>query len=71
VEVCNRWQLFIHAVSAAIMAYGFYKVGQSNRERRGIKADNLAARAALVPFLQVRRPPVALVLMMVSHPCVW
>ncbi|KAI3429483.1 hypothetical protein D9Q98_005574 [Chlorella vulgaris] len=42
----------LFAVSAAIMAYGFYKVGQSNRERRGIKADNLAARAALVPFLQ-------------------
>lgn len=36
------------------MAFGFYKVGQSNRERRAQKAANLAARAALVPFLQVR-----------------
>lgn len=43
------------AVGAAIMAYGFYKVGQSNRERRAIKAANYEARAALVPFLQARQ----------------
>ena len=35
------------------MAYGFYKVGQSNRQRRGEKAEHFNARAALVPFLQV------------------
>lgn len=35
------------------MAYGFYKVGQSNRQRRGEKAEHFDARAALVPFLQV------------------
>ena len=40
------------AVGAAVMAYGFYKVGQSNRERRGIKAEHFSARGALVPFLQ-------------------
>ncbi|KAL4444624.1 hypothetical protein ABPG77_002441 [Micractinium sp. CCAP 211/92] len=42
----------LFAVGAAIMAFGFYKVGQSNRERRAIKAANYEARAALVPFLQ-------------------
>jgi len=36
------------------MAYGFYQVGQSNRERRAIKKAHFEARAALVPFLQVR-----------------
>lgn len=41
-------------MGAAIMAFGFYKVGQSNRERRAIKAANYEARAALVPFLQAR-----------------
>jgi len=35
------------------MAYGFYKVGQSNRQRRGEKAEHYNSRAALVPFLQV------------------
>lgn len=43
------------AVGAAVMAYGFYKVGQGNRERRGIKAEHFAMRASLVPFLQVGR----------------
>ncbi|PSC75101.1 NADH dehydrogenase [ubiquinone] 1 alpha subcomplex subunit 13-B isoform B [Micractinium conductrix] len=42
----------LFAAGAAVMAFGFYKVGQSNRERRAQKAANLAARAALVPFLQ-------------------
>jgi hypothetical protein len=37
------------------MAYGFYQVGQSNRERRAIKAAGYDMRAALVPFLQVGR----------------
>ncbi len=41
-----------HAVGAVVMAYGFYKVGQGNRERRGIKAEHFAMRASLVPFLQ-------------------
>ncbi|PRW60799.1 NADH dehydrogenase [ubiquinone] 1 alpha subcomplex subunit 13-B [Chlorella sorokiniana] len=42
----------LFAVGAAVMAYGFYKVGQSNRQRRGEKAEHFGARAALVPFLQ-------------------
>lgn len=36
------------------MAYGFYQVGQSNRARRAEKHEHYGARAALVPFLQVR-----------------
>jgi NADH dehydrogenase (ubiquinone) 1 alpha subcomplex subunit 13 len=39
-------------VSAAIMAYGFYQVGQSNRGRRAVRAETMEARASLVPFLQ-------------------
>ncbi|EFN59668.1 hypothetical protein CHLNCDRAFT_59533 [Chlorella variabilis] len=44
--------LTLFTVGAAVMAYGFYKVGQGNRERRGIKAEHFAMRASLVPFLQ-------------------
>ena len=47
--------LCLPAVGAAVMAYGFYQVGQSNRERRAIKAAGYDMRAALVPFLQVCR----------------
>lgn len=50
---CVLPPLVYHAVGAAVMAYGFYKVGQSNRQRRGEKAEHFNARAALVPFLQV------------------
>jgi hypothetical protein len=44
----------LFAVSAAIMAYGFYQVGQSNRGRRAVRAETMEARASLVPFLQAR-----------------
>jgi NADH dehydrogenase (ubiquinone) 1 alpha subcomplex subunit 13 len=39
-------------VSGAIMAYGFYLVGQTNIERRAHRAEKFAARKTLVPVLQ-------------------
>ena len=44
--------LTLFAVGAAIMAYGFYKVGQGNKARRWVKHEQLERRLALVPFLQ-------------------
>jgi NADH dehydrogenase (ubiquinone) 1 alpha subcomplex subunit 13 len=41
----------LFAVGTAIMAYGFYKVAQSNKERRALKEEVLQARVALSPFL--------------------
>lgn len=43
----------IFAVSAVVMAYGFYRVGLGNAERRAIRDEKLGARRALVPVLQV------------------
>lgn len=40
------------AAAAAVMAYGFYRVGQGNRARREVKAEKAARRAALYPVLQ-------------------
>jgi NADH dehydrogenase (ubiquinone) 1 alpha subcomplex subunit 13 len=40
------------AVGAVVMAYGFYKVGQSNHARRDERQEIVSARKALVPFLQ-------------------
>lgn len=56
---CNQptsqlFPLFLSEVGAAVMAFGFYKVGQTNRKRRAVKAAHYEARAALVPFLQAR-----------------
>lgn len=42
----------LFAVGAAVMAFGFYRVGQGNRERRALKAEKAARRAALYPALQ-------------------
>ena len=42
----------LFAVTAALMGYGFYKVGQTNIERRALKEEKRAVRAALVPVLQ-------------------
>lgn len=42
----------LFAVSSVIMAYGFYRVGQGNKQRRWLKAEKEFARKALVPFLQ-------------------
>jgi NADH dehydrogenase (ubiquinone) 1 alpha subcomplex subunit 13 len=39
-------------VSGAVMAYGFYLVGQTNIEKRALRAEKTAARRALVPVLQ-------------------
>lgn len=44
--------LTLFAVGAVVMAYGFYQVGKTNHESRGFKAEALAARKGLVPFLQ-------------------
>jgi len=42
----------LFAVGAVVMAYGFYKVGQSNHARREEREEIVRARKALVPFLQ-------------------
>ncbi|KAG0596145.1 hypothetical protein M758_UG228400 [Ceratodon purpureus] len=39
-------------VSSVIIGWGMYQVGQGNIFRRGFKAEKLAARQAIVPFLQ-------------------
>ena len=42
----------LFAVGAAVMAFGFYRVGQGNKARRALKAEKAARRAALYPALQ-------------------
>mmetsp|Transcript_39663 Transcript_39663/g.126749 ORF Transcript_39663/g.126749 Transcript_39663/m.126749 type:complete len:122 (-) Transcript_39663:868-1233(-) len=42
----------IFAVGAAVMAYGFYKVGQTNIERRKVKQEKYQARLNIIPVLQ-------------------
>ncbi len=42
----------LFAVTAALMGYGFYKVGQTNIERRALKEEKRALRDVLVPVLQ-------------------
>lgn len=42
----------LFGITAVVMAYGFYKVGQTNHERRALKYEKLSARQALVPVLQ-------------------
>lgn len=42
----------LFGVGIALMAYGMYQVGQSNRERRGVMDERTELRAALIPFLQ-------------------
>ena len=42
----------LFAVSVAVMAFGFYRVGQGNQQRRALKAEKVARRAALYPALQ-------------------
>ncbi len=42
----------LFAVTGALISWGLYKVGQSNKERRAVNAEKLGARRALVPFLQ-------------------
>merc|ERR1711907_533451 len=46
----SGFTMFVGA--AAIMAYGFYKVGQGNIKRREEHEEKLVARHNLVPFLQ-------------------
>lgn len=42
----------IFVVSTVVMAYGFYRVAVGNHERRALREDKMAARRAVVPFLQ-------------------
>ncbi|KAK9833412.1 hypothetical protein WJX81_002990 [Elliptochloris bilobata] len=42
----------LFAVSAAVMAYGFYKVGEGNLERRALRAETVAMREMLYPVMQ-------------------
>jgi NADH dehydrogenase (ubiquinone) 1 alpha subcomplex subunit 13 len=42
----------LFAVGAAVMAFGFYRVGQGNRHRREIRLEKVARREALYPILQ-------------------
>eukprot|EP00638_Chattonella_subsalsa_P001612 CAMPEP_0117756516 /NCGR_PEP_ID=MMETSP0947-20121206/14129_1 /TAXON_ID=44440 /ORGANISM="Chattonella subsalsa, Strain CCMP2191" /LENGTH=107 /DNA_ID=CAMNT_0005576127 /DNA_START=79 /DNA_END=399 /DNA_ORIENTATION=- len=44
--------LMIFAGATAVIAYGFYKVGQGNIERRENKWEKRDARMAIIPFLQ-------------------
>merc|ERR1739848_733831 len=42
----------IFGIGAIIMAYGFYKVGQTNEKRRDWKREKLRARMDIMPVLQ-------------------
>ena len=42
----------LFAVGAAVMAFGFYRVGQGNKHRREIRHEKIARRNALYPVLQ-------------------
>ncbi|BDA50653.1 NADH dehydrogenase [ubiquinone] 1 alpha subcomplex subunit [Coccomyxa sp. Obi] len=42
----------LFAVGAAVMAFGFYRVGEFNKYRRALKAEKMAMRAAIYPVLQ-------------------
>jgi len=42
----------LFAVTSVIMAYGFVKVGETNHEKRAMKAEKKAARFAIMPVLQ-------------------
>merc|ERR1712216_35170 len=43
---------FVFGVSALVMGFGFYKVGQTNMETRALRAEVKAARQTLMPLLQ-------------------
>lgn len=42
----------IFGIGAIIMAYGFYKVGQTNHKRKDWKREKLRARMDIMPILQ-------------------
>uniref|UniRef100_A0A7S2Z899 NADH dehydrogenase [ubiquinone] 1 alpha subcomplex subunit 13 n=1 Tax=Chloropicon laureae TaxID=464258 RepID=A0A7S2Z899_9CHLO len=42
----------IFGIGAIIMGYGFYKVGQTNHQRRDWKREKLQARMDIMPVLQ-------------------
>jgi NADH dehydrogenase (ubiquinone) 1 alpha subcomplex subunit 13 len=42
----------LFAVGAAVMAFGFYRVGQGNKARRELRREKSGRRAALYPALQ-------------------
>lgn len=39
-------------VSSAVIGWGMYQVGQGNIYRRGLKAEKIAARQAILPLIQ-------------------
>eukprot|EP00959_Pyramimonas_sp_CCMP1952_P024854 521722-Pyramimonas_sp.AAC.1 len=42
----------VFGISALVIGFGFYKVGQTNLESRALKAELKAARETLLPLLQ-------------------
>eukprot|EP00250_Pteridium_aquilinum_P000043 c10056_g1_i2 orf=285-716(-) len=42
----------VFLVSAAVISYGFYQVGQGNMKRRALKQEKYEARKAILPFIQ-------------------
>jgi len=44
--------LTVLLVSSAVIGWGMYQVGQGNIHRRGLKAEKIAARQAILPLIQ-------------------
>ncbi|KAJ7562310.1 hypothetical protein O6H91_03G063700 [Diphasiastrum complanatum] len=42
----------VFLVSSVVIGWGLYQVGQGNLHRRALKAEKLAARKAILPFIQ-------------------
>ncbi|CAL5229334.1 g12640 [Coccomyxa viridis] len=42
----------LFAVATAVMAFGFYRVGEHNKKGRVLKAEKLTARTTIYPILQ-------------------
>eukprot|EP00249_Psilotum_nudum_P028818 c38754_g1_i1 orf=73-504(+) len=42
----------VFAVSAGVISWGMYQIGQGNIERRQLKAEKMAAREAILPLIQ-------------------
>jgi len=44
--------LTVLLVSSVVIGWGMYQVGQGNIHRRGLKAEKIAARQAILPLIQ-------------------
>lgn len=42
----------VFLVSSAVIAFGFYQVGQGNIHRRALKEEKITARQAILPVIQ-------------------